>query len=185
MSVRDLRLVDPAEGLWPWDAVSRIRVGAYLDEERAYRYLLWRKDEEKTPVDRLVTFIALNPSTADETKDDPTIRRCWAFSHAWGHPGFVIANLFAYRATDPKALEKARAIVGPDNDRTLLWAIRRTGLVVCCWGAHGKLQRRGAEVLSLLRRERPGDFYHLGMTHGRQPKHPLYLPEMTKPILWG
>ncbi len=74
---------------------------AELSKCRAYRYALWRTWDESKP---FAMFVGLNPSTADELEDDPTIRRCINFSKLWGYGGLCMVNLFAYRATDPTAL---------------------------------------------------------------------------------
>jgi hypothetical protein len=149
--------------------------GARFSEDRLYRYLLWR------PGARPVTFVMLNPSTADEMKDDPTIRRCRGYSRYWGYDGVIIANAFAYRSTDPKALYELEDPIGPENDAYILRAaLIAVGPIVCAWGAHGKLHDRGVAVAQLLRAagHRPQCF---GLTKGSkrarpQPWHPLYLP---------
>ena len=71
---------------------------------RTYRYALSRVWAADKPY---ALFIGLNPSTADETLDDPTIRRCIDFAKRWGYGGLVMANLFAYRATDPAVMKRA------------------------------------------------------------------------------
>ncbi len=99
---------------------------AYLSEDRRYRYSLTRliadpqygclgEDERGGTV----TFVGLNPSTADETTDDPTIRRCIRFAREWGFDRLKMVNLFAYRATDPRDLWAADAPIGPENDCTI------------------------------------------------------------------
>lgn len=165
-----------------WDATRdelKQGSGALFSEDRLYRYLLWRSGR------RRVVFIMLNPSTADETKDDPTIRRCRGYARDWGFDGVIIANIFAYRSTDPKALYELADPVGPENDRYILNAAAQSaGPVVCAWGGHGKLNSRGAHVAKLLR-----DAGHKPMAFGftqakknvtPQPWHPLYLPADLK-----
>src|SRR4051812_26865304 len=98
-----------------------------------YRYLLTR---QVGPGPRAATFIMLNPSTADATKDDPTIRRCIGFARQWGCGRLSVLNLFAFRATDPAAMKRADDPVGPENkdwfERILTDA--GEGRVVCGWG---------------------------------------------------
>ena len=132
-----------------------------------YRYALWRRWDESRPH---VLFVALNPSTADDRKDDPTIRRCIGFARDWGYGGLAVANLFAFRATLPAVLREARAPVGPRNDRWLARLAGETGLVVAAWGAYGRLADRAAEVAPWL-----GDCHCLGLTAGGAPRHPLYV----------
>jgi hypothetical protein len=137
----------------------------------AYRYDLSRGWAERP----IVVFIMLNPSTASDLIDDPTIRRCIGYAKAWGHGGLVVVNLFALRSTDPKALYEHPEPVGADNDATLArWmghrAVKR---VVAAWGAHGALASRGDHVRQLARAAgRPLE--RLGLTKGGQPVHPLY-----------
>jgi hypothetical protein len=101
---------------------------------RTYRYSLWR---EWIGGDGYVLFIGLNPSTADETNDDQTIRRCIGFAKAWGFAGVCMANLFAFRATDPKVMMQAADPVGRDNDAWLRTLSDAASLVVGAWGVGG------------------------------------------------
>jgi len=154
--------------------------GATFSRDRRYRYRLWRRWDLSLPV---VAFCMLNPSTADEQRDDPTIRRCIGFAHDWGYGGVEIVNLFAFRATDPRALRHAADPVGCHNDRHLARAARRATLVVTAWGARADVRRarRAMRVLSGQRRS----LAHLGLTRSRQPRHPLYLPRRFRPIRYG
>src|SRR3954453_788312 len=98
-----------------------------------YRYLLTR---QVGPGTRTAVFIMLNPSTADATDDDPTIRRCIGFARQWGCGRLAVLNLFALRATDPAWMKQADNPVGPENrdwfDRT--FPASHDGPVVCAWG---------------------------------------------------
>jgi hypothetical protein len=70
--------------------------------DRKHRYPLWREWQDIFSQEfRFVNFICLNPSTATETIDDPTIKRCMRFSRRWGYDGMCVTNIFAYRATNP------------------------------------------------------------------------------------
>ena len=123
----------------------------------------------------MLPFVMLNPSTADADLDDPTIRRCVGFARREGAGGIVVANLYAFRATDPAALMKASDPYGPDNDDALKAVAAEaaaTGMpIVCAWGVHGGksnrpivlLQSRGARLLCL------------GKTKDGNPRHPLYV----------
>ena len=148
------------------------------DPEKIYRYLLRRKwNDGKSCV-----FIGLNPSTADETKDDPTIRRCIRFAQDWGFAQLYMLNLFAYRATDPKVMMAHPSPIGPDNmdymERRIFSG--NCGMVVAAWGVHGAHLNQGAKVREHFR----GRLHHLGLTKEGFPKHPLYLKADTKPTLW-
>lgn len=131
----------------------------------------------------MVAFVLLNPSTADEREDDPTIRRCTGYAKAWGYGGLVLGNIFAFRATDPKLMKVARDPVGPENDAWLQKIASQvgTGHLICGWGAYGKHQGRGAAVLALLI-----GFGHapkaLAMTAAGMPGHPLYLRADLEPF---
>jgi hypothetical protein len=127
----------------------------------------------------MVAFIGLNPSTADEINNDPTVRRCIGFARRWGFGGVYMLNVFGFRSTNPRALKAAVDPVGPGNDASLLKTCRRCDMVVACWGVWGGLFDRGQAVMELLS---DVPIHCLGMTRGRQPKHPLYLRSATAAV---
>jgi hypothetical protein len=132
-----------------------------------YRYTLRRTWEPDLPV---VLFVGLNPSTADETHDDPTIRRCVGFARRWGYGGLIVVNLFAWQTTDPRALRKAIDPVGLENDAWILRGQEEADRVVAAWGNGGTFRGRAGEVLPRLREP-----YALGINQSGQPVHPLYV----------
>lgn len=145
---------------------------------RKYRYALWRKWDDRLDA-KMVAFIGLNPSTADETQDDPTIRRCIGFAKAWGYGSLCMLNLFAFRATDPKEMLAADDPVGPDNDFT----IQRMSLRVDCvaaWGTHGTHRGRDKAVRGMVE-----NLHYLRLTKDGHPAHPLYLPATLTPQKWN
>lgn len=144
-----------------------MRSRATLSPCRSYRYTLTREWDPAKPT---VNFVGLNPSTADEQADDPTIRRCVADARAWGFGRLVMTNLFAWRATDPRELLLARDPIGPENDRHLIEQAAAAARVLGAWGAHGALRERARDVLTLLRQF---DVYCLAVTKGGHPGHPL------------
>lgn len=148
--------------------------GAVFSSDRRYRYLLWRV---WSGTGGMVLFVGLNPSTADEQTDDPTIRRCKSFAESWGATGFMVANLFAYRATKPRDLYEAITPVGPANDRWLDSTTSFARLTIACWGNHGAFRERASHVLPLLRNPSC-----LRMTKSGHPSHPLYLPGSCRPV---
>lgn len=154
-----------------------IRRSAVLDRPRVYRYELWRRWSDG---DRYVNFICLNPSTADENTDDPTVKKCVKFARIWGFDAVCITNLFAYRATNPRELYKVSDPGGFGNDRHIVNVARDAALVICAWGRDGALMGRGAKVRRLVRYFDP---HYLRITHS-QPWHPLYLRDDTKPSRW-
>lgn len=143
--------------------------GAVFSPDRDYRYLLWRRWEHNAPY---CLFIGLNPSTANERDDDPTIRRCKRFADDWGFGAVVMANLFALRATDPKVMLAHSEPIGIDNDVWLQDLARGAGVIVCAWGANGGHQQRDGRVNILLQHY---DLKCLGTTKAGKPRHPLYI----------
>jgi hypothetical protein len=127
----------------------------------------------------MVVFVGLNPSTADATQDDPTIRRCVGFADKWGYGGIAMVNLFAFRATDPSEMKAADDPVGPDNEETLLKSGRLYNHLVFMWGANGNHHNRDVEVLELLSKYKH-KWRCLGVTKAGMPKHPLYLAKDTE-----
>ena len=120
-----------------------------------------------------IVFVMLNPSTADEQKNDPTIRRCMGFARAWKFGSMEVVNLFAYRATDYRELFKASEPIGAENNRFIMQAVERCSTVVLGWGIRGTLLGRDRQVMSLLAGR--NDLYCLGITKDAQPRHPLYI----------
>lgn len=144
---------------------------------RTYRYVLWREFGELLDDGSYAMFIGLNPSTADETNDDPTIRRCIAFAKSWGYGALCMTNLFAFRATDPAVMLAAADPVGVDNNRHLLQMAQGAGVIVAAWGKHGGHLGRDQAVRKML----PG-LHCLSLTKAGQPGHPLYLKSELKPV---
>lgn len=152
---------------------------AVLSPCRTYRYeLIERWDRGPT-----LEFVMLNPSTADETHDDPTIRRCKSFAKQWGYGCLVVRNLYAYRATDPSSLAWAEDPIGPDNRAYLGNAIAEC--TVAAWGAHpaatGWWSGYPYDITSALKRRA---LYCLGTTASGAPRHPLYVRADTTPTRW-
>jgi hypothetical protein len=152
-----------------------MRAGAVFDPTGAYRYVLWRRWDAFRPG---VTFVMLNPSTADADRDDPTIRRCLGFARAWGFGGLLVVNLFALRAASPRTLRTAPDPIGPRNDGFLARAARDAHTLIVAWGDGGVLGGRGEAVLRRL----PQIPFCLGTTRAGQPRHPLYLPARAVPV---
>lgn len=146
-----------------------------------YRYSLTR---EWAPEDGgRVLFVMLNPSTATELRNDPTVERCERRARALGYGAFRVCNIFAWRATDPREMRAAADPVGPQNDAALRdgcdWADR----VICAWGAHGAHLGRGPRVEAMLRAT-GASLHHLGLTRDGHPRHPLYIAYSRQPAPW-
>lgn len=148
------------------------------DPENLYRYRLWRRWGLGS---KSIAFILLNPSTADETKDDPTVRRCIGYAKKWGYDGLEVLNIFALRSTDPAGLRQVVDAVGPENNEWLLKVAAKSEKVICGWGMHGVLDGRGAAVAKLLESI---PLYALHLTDSGHPGHPLYLSGDLKPFRW-
>lgn len=158
---------------------TRGKSAAVFSPCRGYRYALSREWGEGTKL----VVIGLNPSTADAHTDDPTIRRCTGFARRWGFSGLVMLNLFAYRATEPRAMKAAADPIGPVNDTVLTLYATPDRMVVAAWGIHGVYRGRQAEVRHMMS-EQCVALHHLGLTAGGFPKHPLYLRADTQAEAW-
>ena len=151
----------------------------YSDCER-YRYSLtrvWDNNGGK------VLFVMLNPSTATEVQNDPTVERCERRARTLGFGGFRVTNIFAWRDTDPRNMKAATDPIGPDNDATLVDGVNWADSVIAAWGTHGAHLNRGADVAVLLG-SMGQPLYHLGLSKHGHPKHPLYLPYTQHPEVW-
>lgn len=151
----------------------------YSDCEN-YRYSLtriWDDDGKR------VNFVMLNPSTATEVQNDPTVERCERRARALGYGSFAVTNIFAWRNTDPRAMRAASDPIGPDNDTAIVERANWASDVIAAWGTHGAHLDRGNAVAQLLQATRR-PLFHLGLSKAGHPKHPLYLPYTQKPERW-
>ncbi len=154
--------------------LSRIKgseSGAIFSPDRLHRFMLWRVFDEAKPH---AVFIGLNPSTADEFVDDPTIRRCIDYARDWGFGSMFMVNIFAYRATNPQDMKRYPLPVGPGNSKWIREACADAGVVICCWGNHGAWNDRGAAVARMLQANGVR-LNALRVSTTGQPCHPLYL----------
>lgn len=154
------------------------RAGAVLSEDGRYRYELWRTWD----FGECVTFVMLNPSTADAFVDDPTIRRCVGFAKLWGFAAVRVLNLFAWRATDPAELLTIDDPIGVDNDahlRRRAWS--STSPMVAAWGAHPLARERARQVDQAMYVR----WSCLGTTVDGSPRHPLYVRKDAPLIEWS
>lgn len=144
---------------------------AVFDETGRYRYQLGRRWRPDGPA---VAFVMLNPSQADATRDDPTLRACLQFAQRWDYASLSVVNLFGYRTPHPTTLKTAVDPVGPENDEYLLKAILAAQRVVLAWGNWGSLQGRDRTILTLLRPHQ-AKLSCLKINRSGQPRHPLYI----------
>jgi len=129
-------------------------------------------------------WIMLNPSTADDVSDDPTIRKCIGFSKRWGFSRLTVTNLFSFRATDPRDL---RALVKVDyaravglNDGVLIEEATTSDLVIAAWGTNGGLAGRAEDVMSRVLPEIP--LFCIGLTKNGFPLHPCMAAYTDSPL---
>jgi|SRR5688572_18446770 len=153
---------------------------ATFSQDRVYRYELGRVLSGVRYPDRLIVWIMLNPSTADEFKEDPTIRRVISFSAKWGFGKIMILNMFAFRSPIARKLVGHPDPVGPDNDYYILKHSLDAHLIVVGWGNWGRLHQRSTQIRKLL----PFPLSCLGVTASGHPKHPLYLPNESRLEVW-
>ena len=148
--------------------------GAVFSDCRKFRYALWRMWDEDKP---LVMIIGLNPSTADEKVNDPTITRCISFARSWGFGGVCVTNLFGFRATSPTRLKVHHDPIGKENDAWVHEMAKEAAITVAAWGNHGKLLNRSLEILPSL-----DQLHCIKMNKSGEPAHPLYLKAELKPV---
>jgi hypothetical protein len=148
--------------------------GAIFDDniKKQYRYALWRIWDRNKP---FVMFVGLNPSTADQDKDDPTIRRVKKFAHTFGYGGMYMMNLFAIVTPYPEMLKSCPDPLGSNND----WLYDISKLckdVIFCWGSFD-VGDRAQEVIKMF-----PNALALKINNDGSPGHPLYLKSDLKPI---
>jgi hypothetical protein len=141
---------------------------ASFDRTRQYRWELHRR---WGPGDRTVTWVMLDPSVADESADDQTLRRITAFSRHWGFDALAVVNLFSLASTSPTLLGRHPSPVGARTNATIARLAGRSTAVVAAWGADR------AAATGLL----PSALC-LGLTADGSPRHPLYVPSATRPV---
>lgn len=154
---------------------------AIFSRDRVYRYTLTRMWDAEKPWG---IFIGLNPSTADEDRLDNTLRRVIRYLDREGCGAMIVVNLFAFRATDPRAMLMAKDPVGEDNDHWINQVINYVtseGPILCGWGTNGNYLGRSREVLGTLPMDRA---CYLTMTKDGEPGHPLYLPSAAPFVPW-
>jgi len=149
--------------------------GAVFADERTHRLYLWRRWDKEKP--RLM-FIGLNPSTADERHDDPTVRRCVSFAKRWGYGGIFMCNVFTLVSTDPKKLNVETPMAMGAN-LAMRVIRRRCSKAVAGWGNLITQVRVGEEQVERIKRDL-SPLHCLGLTKLGHPKHPLYLPYTVK-----
>ena len=154
-----------------------VNKNATFSDCRKYRYALSRTWNGKK---KTILFIGLNPSTADEKIDDPTIRRCINYAQNWGYGSLLMVNLFAYRATMPSELKNVKNPIGNDNDLHIIELSKKADIAVAAWGNEGTLLNRDKEVKKIL-----PNLMCLKINKSGQPAHPLYQKKDLKLIKYS
>lgn len=158
--------------------------GAVLSECRRYRYRLWRGWGDGN---HRVAFVGLNPSTADEVDNDPTIRKCIGFAKRWGFGALDMVNLFAWRDRDQSGLLSSPDPIGPKNNAAIREVFGFAHRIVYAWGP-GKSAAVGRLIRSRLESpawqaieiyETRGETGRLSRTKDGSPGHPLMLSYAT------
>ncbi|MNJ40255.1 hypothetical protein D3C77_351460 [compost metagenome] len=153
-----------------------------------YRYRLERECSHPFEGSKVFAYFGINPSTADATLDDATVRKWKGFTVRNGGHRFIVGNVFSYRATDVRELARVDAPWGPEHMQHLTEIITSADVLVPCWGASGKvppsLHYAIKNTLNLLLTSgKP--VLHFGLTASGDPKHPLMLGYDTQLIPWG
>lgn len=190
----------PGEGLLAWEVgwpVSgepkqvtlswEVQRSANFSPCRTWRYSLTRSwGSNAAGLIEPLVVVGLNPSTADETQDDPTIRRCMGFAERWGFGALLMLNMFAYRSTDPGVIYDldVETAIGPDNNACLA-KLAEGRTVLAAWGRHGRTVNplREIAVWGLLQ-EVGAELVCLGTNKDGSPAHPLYQPKDAKRVPW-
>lgn len=172
-----------------------LRRAAVFSIDERYRTILWIPlVAQATKTLRVVTFLMLNPSTADDKVNDPTVKRCIEFAKSWGYDGVFIANLFAFRGTDPRSLLTVEDPTGgPANDRAIGWMASQSEEVVCAWGDgpngfESRITERSRHVLNMLlwgmepriKVSCLNPLIKHPTTKAGNPRHPLYLSSRSE-----
>jgi hypothetical protein len=159
-----------------------IASSADFSDDGQYRYSLRRTWDDSLPS---CMFVGMNPSTADLTHDDPTLAKCRRFAVKWGYGTLLMANVFAYRATNQRRLLEVRDPIGPHNDDAILALAHDAHLVIMAYGKpHVRLRQRGPLVAKLIRQHAGKSPHILRLSKDGVPSHPLYLPETLLPVPW-
>jgi hypothetical protein len=158
-------------------------MSAVLSPCGQYRYRLDQVVDDYAPK-KVIAWIMVNPSTADDKINDATIRKVLGFSRHLGASAIIVGNLFAYRTTDVRALKEVEDPVGPINQSHLASIIGEADLVICAWGAMAKMPK-------VLGPEQVRDFsatwgkcFCLGTTKAGAPLHPLMVPYAAELQPW-
>lgn len=137
---------------------------------------------------KTIAFFGVNPSTADASLDDATVRKWTGFCRRWGAARFIVGNVFAFRSTDVKALRTQMQVVGPDNFAHMEQIAADADVLVPCWGDRGKVPKSLHHHIDKTRAflaAQGKPMLTFGLTAGGDPKHPLMLAYDTPLTEWS
>lgn len=127
----------------------------------------------------------LNPSTADEMVNDPTIARCQTRAFEYGYGEMKIVNLFPIRMTDSGLLHTVSDLYGDLNEANLaiVEAVASSDITVCGWGSHHLAIERAKDVFKLIGQAgHSAKLQALTINMDGNPKHPLYIAYEKRPF---
>lgn len=157
--------------------------GAIISDDGIHRYSLWRKWGNG---EKFLTFIGLNPSTADSNDDDPTIRRCIQFGKDLNYDGIYMINLFTFRATKPDDMKSTHHnLNGLLSFYNMSLVAQKSHMIIAAWGNHGSYLSRNSVVEGYITSLMNRNLYCLEINKNGSPKHPLYIKSSAKPILYS
>lgn len=164
-------------------------MSAVFSECGKYRYVLHRSLGSVLRWHKPVTWIMLNPSTADANTNDRTIESCMRISKHNGFTHMYVVNLFAYRSTDQSVLKTVEDPIGPENDKYILDYARKGMDIVCAWGSGNYQVKRAVDVVTMLHENKVlgNSKYLLCVKRSKKgcPEHPLYKSGKTDLIEWS
>jgi hypothetical protein len=157
--------------------LTRVESAAEFSDDRTYRHWLrrrWGTGPE-------LMFVSLNPSYADEHRDEATTRRDKRFAEGFGYGAMLLMNLYGAVSTDPEQLAGMADPIGPETDARLDRAAAEHDVIVFAWGHKANPIRARAVATRLWRiaAATGGTVAVLGWTAAGQPRHPLYLRSDT------
>lgn len=167
---------------------DEIRKHAVISDDQQYRYMLGRSwGRDWFHGGSLVTWVMLNPSTADAELDDQTIRQCVHYSQREGFDQLAVVNLYAFRSPYPKDLLLASDPIGPENLTYVKHYMTMADKVVVAWGNHGLMAQHEETYDAILHKgvADPDRFWCLGFNKGGQPKHPARVGHGLALVPWA
>ena len=157
---------------------------AIISDCGLYRYRLERHGLSGAGA---IAWLMINPSTADASLDDATMRKVVGFSDRLGAGWAIVGNLFGYRSKDVRDLARVRDPKGPDNDAHLVRIMEEAPVIIAAWGPLAKLppnlRRRWLTVVRMAS-DLKKPMMCLGVAKDGQPRHPLMLGYDTPLVEW-